>query len=74
MADIEFERKQAAYHRKLPAFWSRLAKLARRLFRQRPPRLYREELSPHLARDLGLVDAVEKPILSTGIIDTAPRV
>ncbi|MBS9719977.1 hypothetical protein JYU29_04655 [Tianweitania sp. BSSL-BM11] len=39
----------------------------------RPIRLYRDELTPHLARDLGLSDVMNKPSLSPGIVEQAPR-
>jgi hypothetical protein len=39
----------------------------------RPPRLHHDELTPHMARDLGLTDVMEKPSLSPGIIEQAPR-
>jgi hypothetical protein len=74
MVDIAHERKQAAYHQVFRSLWGNLALPARRLFAHRALRLYRDELSPHLARDLGLVDAIEKPVLSTGITEQAPRV
>ncbi|WP_312794142.1 hypothetical protein [Tianweitania sp.] len=39
----------------------------------RPPHLRREDLTPHMARDLGLTDGMEKSSLSPGIIEQAPR-
>lgn len=74
MVDISYERKEAACHKVFRSLLTNLAVPARRLFGRRLPRLYRDELSPHLARDLGLVDAFEKPVLSTGITEQAPRV
>lgn len=41
--------------------------------RPRHPRLYRDELTPHLARDLGLMDAMEKPSLSQEVLERSPR-
>mgnify|MGYP004538600043 CR=1 FL=1 len=32
-----------------------------------------DQLTPHMARDLGLTDTMEKPSLSLGIIEQAPR-
>ena len=50
-----------------------LAMMKRGRTASRTPHLRREDLTPHLARDLGLIDGMEKPSLSPGIIERAPR-